>query len=301
MFGVIGRKKTMLANYRRAESMGGSTDIIMRDNKEELRRIRSFDDLSMASTGTTRKNRHGQSSVRNHYELERILKEDTTAGSAVRKVASAASKFVKERDYVLISAFETSALDYENFRILLKRQFFLTFSDEEFTEVCAMFDPKGTNEVDGSEFVIVFTILSNIMKNERRRQQRERKQKDEEAYRRAEAAKTEQKEKYLDDAVDYNCTEEDTKRALDKIHEAANKYDRTHHAARSITVFDRLHMNAVDFRDALKGSFDVHLTPVELGAAILHYNNGECKWCALCGDLWKWHRPTCCDVYILLV
>jgi Ca2+-binding EF-hand superfamily protein len=280
MFGVSGSKRVMLANYRRSMS-GGVPDEEPSQGSPESRGYRRAistpfsDDDPFGTPETTRRKRPPQSSVRNHHELERILDEDSVAGQAVRKVAKAASRFVKERDYVLISAFETSALDFANFRILLKRQFFLIFSDEEFVEVCDMFDTNNDQVVDGSEFIVVFTILSNIMKNQLRQKQRERKLKDEEAFRKMEEARLAKKEKYLENAVDYNFTQKDEESALNKINRAAEIYDRTHHSARSISVFEQLQMDPVQFRDGLKGSFDVLLTPQELGAAIMHYNDGR--------------------------
>lgn len=276
MFGVSGSKRVMLANYRRSMSGGDFSE--PGTPSKSLAKSHSLpfpDDNTFGTPESTRRKRPPQSSVRNHHELERILEEDTIAGYAVRKVAEAASKFVKERDYVLISAFETSSLDYANFRILLKRQFFLSFTDEEFEQVCSMFDTNDDKVVDGSEFIVVFTILSNIMKNELRRKQRERKLKDEEAFRRMEAARAAKDEQYLEKAVDYNFSQKDEDSALNKINRAAEKYDRTHHSARSIAVFEKSRLDPVQFRDALKGSFDVVLTPQELGAAIVHYNHGR--------------------------
>jgi len=272
MFGPVGSKKQMLENYRRSESTGSPIQEIVRQDSSKV----SYDSDDQSSVSSRRRaKRNHVSSVRNHHELGRILREDTIAGSAVRKVANAAVRFVKERDYVLISAFETSALDYKNFRILLKRMFRLDFTDQEFVEVCAMFDSNDDKEVDGSEFIVVFTILSNLMKDEARRKQRERKERDAKAFRELAEAKMRKKNAAAEQVVDYDFTESEQRSALKKIHRAAAKYDRTHHSARSLKAFETSTLSPIDFRDSIKGAFDVSVTPQELGALVMHYNNGE--------------------------
>lgn len=308
MFSPVGTKKIMLNNYRRSLSTGESVkSIVSRENSidnisesesnsnnnttnsnngniiigSSLRRLKSLQSFSSADSATSESKRQQRvhkkgvySSVRNHMELSKILKEDSVAGNAVRKVASAAVKFDKERDGVLISAFETSALDYDNFRMLLKRMFFLEFTDEEFIQVCEMFDIHDHHEVNGSEFVVVFTILSNIIKNEKRKEHRERKEQDEIKYKEKNEEIISKLKSNIDNAVDYNFTELDRNNAINKINTAAAKYDRTHHTAKSLKSFERAYMEPIEFRDCLKGTFDINLTPKELGALVLYYNDG---------------------------
>jgi hypothetical protein len=295
----------MLENHRRSLSTGESVHtIVSRENSggaslspptsiyeksesnslqranslRKLRSLQSFSSIGSESEGGERGKRvskKGQySSVRNHMELQRILHEDSVAGRAVRKVANAAAKFVKERDYVLISAFETSALDYPNFRILLKRMFFLDFTDEEFIQVCEMFDIYDHREVNGSEFIVVFTILSNLLKNEKRKAHRERKENDELKWKESQEKKIRELNSIKDSLVDYNFSEAERRNALDKLNSAAAIFDRTHHTAKSLKAFERAYMEPIEFRDALKGTFDITLTPKELGALVVHYCNG---------------------------
>ena len=200
---------------------------------------------------------------------------DTPAGRAIRKVAHVAARYEKGRDHVRISAFETSSIDYSNFRILLGRMFFVEFSDDEFKEVCRLFDADEDLEINGDEFIVCFTILSNIEKDNARKRNIKRRQQDHEIFLEIEKKRLLDNEEFASGLVNYDFSEEESASAMRKITNAAHLYDRTHHSARSIKSFEIATMTPMEFRDNISSVFDISLTAHELGAAVMHYNKGK--------------------------
>ena len=72
--------------------------------------------------------------------------------------------------------------------------------------------------------------------------------------------------------VDYDFSEADEARMHEKIAEAAKKYDKNHPASVSLEGFDVKYMKPGVFREMLKRTFNLHLTPKELGAAVRTYD-----------------------------
>jgi hypothetical protein len=293
MFSAMGAKAIMLENFNRGKRTGLNAfqaaslspplkkggSVVSLASLEDSHGGGGGEDHKSAAGGA-RKNRNGNyNDVRNHEYLKELLygKEhaDSVAGKAIRKVAHVAARYEKGSDHVRISAFETSSIDYNNFRMLLGRMFFLEFTDAEFEEVCHLFDSNGDKEVDGDEFIVCFTILSNIEKDNARKRQIARRQKDHEVFLEIERKILADKEEFASGVVDYDFSEEESESALTKLRNAAHLYDRTHHSARSIKAFEIATMTPLEFRDNISSVFDVSLTAQELGAAVMHYNKGS--------------------------
>lgn len=299
MFSAIGAKAVMLRNYQRSRSTGEDVYRVATKSFGRSQSLENFDapdesvedsfgesfgeesDTSQinSSTGVRRVQRKGNySEIRNHeYLKEKLGNEhaDTPGGRAIRKVAHAAARFERGRDEVRISAFQTSSIDYANFRILLNRMFFLEFSDEEFEEICRMFDANGDKAIDGDEFIVCFTILSNHQKDIARKRQIKRRQKDLEIFLEIERKRKAAKEAVATGVADYNFSEEERASAMQKVTAAAQLYDRTHHSAKSVAAFEIAAMTPLEFRDNMHSVFDVSLSARELGAVLMHYNRGQ--------------------------
>jgi Ca2+-binding EF-hand superfamily protein len=280
MFSAMGTKAIMLNNLNRSKRSGVNV-FEAASQSGSAASVGSLEDGLVSECATPqRKHRKGNyNAIRNHEYLKDMLTnkdhEDSPAGRAIRKVAHCAARYEKGRDQVRISAFETSSIDYDNFRILLGRMFNLEFTEEEFVEVCRLFDANGDQEIDGDEFIVCFTILSNIEKDNARKRQIKRRQQDHEVFLEIERKRAMEKENYASGVVNYDFSEEDMESAMDKLMKAAHLYDRTHHSARSIKAFEILTMTPMEFRDNINAVFEVVLTPCELGAAVMHYNKGR--------------------------
>lgn len=301
MFSPVGTKKVMLENYRRSLSSGESVSTMLsKDNlsvnnsttknssSPSFKRGTSMEsflsDMSDASiTSSTSSSssplriaQKGQYNfIRNHYELKKLLKETSLRGQVIQKIANIAMKFDKERDGILLNAFDTNYLNYEDFRILLKRILNIELTNEEFQELCQLLDNQQQHIINGVEFLIILTILSNHKKNQKRQKNYQEKRQNEQNSLKVQQNKQLARMTSIEEAaIDYSGNSNDLEKGLEKVHDAAARYDRTHHTAKSLKAFERAYMTPIEFRDALKGTFDITLTPKELGALVMHYSTG---------------------------
>jgi hypothetical protein len=70
--------------------------------------------------------------------------------------------------------------------------------------------------------------------------------------------------------VNYDFSDEDLQTALGKLTEASMKYD--HARKGKPETFEPATLTPLDFRRALRGTFNVNLTPSELGALICTFD-----------------------------
>ena len=75
----------------------------------------------------------------------------------------------------------------------------------------------------------------------------------------------------LDIKVETDYTEEDRKSAMEKLHHAAEGYDKSSAAAANLNAFDASIMAPGTFREALRVLFNMQVTPKELGYLISLY------------------------------
>lgn len=308
MFSPTGVRKQMVINLKRAASLGIPIKELVEKDEQSL------SDYSDRSDGNTSE-KSGKSGRRsytrsytsgtvsdssdgdddysgpNYIKLSKLITESSVAGSAVRKVAESAYRFNKGRDAILIKAFETSSLDYAEFRVLLKRMFFLSFTDEEYVHVTHMFDTNSNGAVNGSDFILCFIILAKIMKDIRRSRNVQHS-------RARQSINTQHQEDIIKKkndkelgVEDYNYSENDKQSAIEKITTAAHKFDRTHHAAKSLKQFDVAYLNPFNFRATIRSTFEVNVSDKELGALIHFFNKGE-SGNVICEDFLLWFLTT---------
>lgn len=308
MFSASGKRREMMKNLRKAQSLGVDISEVVEhnhnhdtssnyfqneDSDEDQNSLMSSSiqsDIS-ASRSRSRSRSVCERSIPGYEKLKLMIEEDSLVGKVVRKIATVASRFRRDRDAVLISAFETSAMNYTDFRVLLKRMFFLDFTDEEYSHVVQLFDTNDDKEVSGSEFVICFTLLAKILRDKRRKSDLEKASLLRAKSLADEEVKRKSKEAYLYNAADYKFSEEDQASALQKVTHAAWLYDRTHHGARSLKQFDYAFLAPAEFRDSIKSTFDVSLTAKELGGLIMHFNKGK-PGDINCSDFILWFLTT---------
>jgi Ca2+-binding EF-hand superfamily protein len=237
----------------------------------------------------------GSSATRN---LDYILQEETLLGEVTRKIADVAVRYRRERDAVLLTVFNSNALSYQEFRDHLNRSFRLKFTDEEFTEVIKLFDNDGDGGIDGSEFLVCFTKLglsspllhflfdlffclvplsiASIVKAKEAAAVREKQFQYEQMMKQKEEEKKYNLERKHELLVDYEFSEETRERALAKMTDAAKKYDKNHPAAVSLDGFDGQFLLPAEFKEILKRTFGLKLSPTELGALIKEFDqNGD--------------------------
>jgi len=218
-------------------------------------------------------------------KVESLLwKSDSSLSAALQKIAVAAAKFNPQRDGVFLNAFRAGSLLYSEYRVLLKRVLFLDFNDEEFLEVCRVFDSNSDNFIDGEEFLVGFTLLSSAWKDKTTRKFREIDRKF-----LAEQKEKEEREKAiaeakLEEAAVFHFTEEERESALSKIKTASRKYMKNHPSAVGLDGFDVKFVKPGEFRELLKRTFNVQTTRAELGALIRYFNADPSNPLVECGS-----------------
>lgn len=214
----------------------------------------------------------GCTSTRN---LEYILEEASVIGDVARKIMEVAIRYRKERDSACLTPFQQTALSYAEFRDHLKRSFRITFSEEEFDYVIKLFDNDGNGHVDGSEFLICFTKLASIHKAKVAKEHREKEKKFQEEKRLAQIRLKKEQEKKNALSIDYKYSTEVKETAISKVTEVAKKYDKNHPSAPSLDAFNGAFLTPLEFREVLRRTFHLQLTPGELGALIHEFDKNN--------------------------
>ncbi len=285
MFSPIGVKRQMLQNFQRAQQLGVEVEEVTRANpfdKESFirsqSRLGSFESFSGEDkddeTRPARKRRPKKKKYLTQNELHnKFKKDDGVLGRAVRKLTTAAVKFRKDRDGALLQCFETRSLNYEEFRLMLKKVFRLEFTDEEYEAAFNLFDTDKSRDIDGTEFLVYFTHLATIWKEDHKASLMQKIAE----YHKNEAMEEAKKEAaikaYYDQSVDYDYSEEDERSAMEKLQAGAKLYRKGHPSAKSIDGFEVAYLDPFTFRNLVFQTFDIKLTPKEVGVLVHMYDN----------------------------
>lgn len=180
--------------------------------------------------------------------LERALSDPGMTGVVMKRILEATARYRPGRDAITLKAFEAKTLEYSFFRQNLSTAFWLTFTDDEFQAVIEFFDPTKAGIIDGYSFMIAFTRLAAMRKDNEAQIVREKQ----EAFMRNKQAEEErdkiEKEKRNDLAVDYNFNEASKKSALRKLEQAAKNFDPYHPASPSTAAFEVRAIKAAVFK-----------------------------------------------------
>lgn len=271
MFSVSLKKKTMLENLK--ASQAGTEIYISEDkSKEKLPQIESPRQFDIPNKHKPiLKNLQSKPSL-TADTVESYLWKNDSISMGIQKMAVVASKFNPQRDGVFLNAFKTCSLSYFDFRTMLKRVLFLDFKDDEFGEVCKIFDANGDNFIDGEEFLIGFTLLATAWRDKITRKYREIDRKYLSEMKEKEEREIAIQEAKVEQAAIFEYTAEEKESALSKIKIASRKYMKSHPSAVGLDGFDVKFVKPGEFRELLKRTFNLHTTRTELGALIRHFN-----------------------------
>lgn len=301
MFSPIGKKRIILKNYQQAKQTGRPVEDVARESFSKSfssdgagsplsRSYSSFGFGSMSSIaslsdeeGATEERRiRKKRSKHKKYLTQTILedsmeKEDTPLGRAVQKLTHRAAHFRRDRDGVLLGGFESRSLDRAEFRLMLRKVFSLEFSDSEYDESFKLFDTDDMGAVDGCEFLVYFTHLGTLYKDKRKSTQL-KKQRDHEVREKRKLAEKEQKlQQKRDKSVDFEYSSDDVAFADSKFRSAAKLYDRSSTSAKSVRAFESNYLSPVQFKALCLQTFDLKLTPKEVGALVDQYDTAHNK------------------------
>jgi Ca2+-binding EF-hand superfamily protein len=196
---------------------------------------------------------------------------DADADSAKAKLTEAAVWFDKSRGGSLAS-FEQLFLSPLEFHRALKRTFNIIMTPAELGAVVTMMDTEGKGHVVSKQFINSFTAMgfqersSKSLKQIKKSQAAEKKMREE-----AEAKRLALLNKNPGVDIDYEYTEDDRDIALLKMTEAACRYDKAHPAAMSLDGFECKALTPIAFKDLMRSTFNLRLTPKDAGALIDHF------------------------------
>ena len=213
-----------------------------------------------------------------HKIVEEFDPEDRD--SALFKIESAAVKYNKTHPSAMgLDGFDGTFLGPGVFKEMLKRTFNVNLTAEELAAMMTEFAHEGDNsKLSCAEFLKRFFKMGFAVRSQKHRDQIQAQRDAEKRRVEEEAAKKKALEEKNVLECDFNYTEDDKKRVLDKITDAAIKYDKNHPSAVSLVGFQGAFMKPYVFKDMIFRTFNIKTTPKELGALMDHFDkdkNGE--------------------------
>ena len=194
--------------------------------------------------------------------------------SAFCKLTACAKTYDKNAPGCMnLESFEQKVQNVVQFRESLKRTFGLILSPPELGAIMTYFDKTNAGHVVSREFIIYFLQIGQSERDKdhsasillQRKEIEDRKQREEEALR-AMWAKTELK-------VTQTFADEDKKTAMEKLAEAAFKFDPATPGPMGLTAFQAQYLSPAVFREMLKRSFNLRVSDAELAALIDEYES----------------------------
>lgn len=170
-----------------------------------------------------------------------------------------------------LDGFECESLSPGAFRDLVRRTFGLVLTNKELGYVIRKYDKAGTGRVTCKSFLTSFLKLGIVERQSHHIQQLERQKRMDELA----ALESEQKVKEVQQGstklkINYDFQDSDLVSANKKLKEASTFFDQSRGG--SLSSFDPLTLTPVEFKRALKRTFNLSFTPSELGALVCSYD-----------------------------
>jgi hypothetical protein len=171
---------------------------------------------------------------------------------------------------VALDGFECESLDPGAFKDLLRRVFNLVLTSGELGYVVRKYDARNTGRIVCKTFLTDFLRMGQEQRYAQHVAQLERQrsliqQAEENHIKKMEEVQNSGTVKVSDQYSDKHL-----KSALAKITEAAMRYDKVRGV--SLISFEPATLSALEFKKALKRTFNITLTPAEMGAALEHFD-----------------------------
>jgi Ca2+-binding EF-hand superfamily protein len=195
---------------------------------------------------------------------------------AYKKLRAAAMLYDKNGcGAVNMSAFEGAFMEPYVFKEQLRRVFNLQVSPKELGALMDLFDHDGDGTINCTEFTLIFARMGAEERDTANKNQREKQRKDTERRVKAEEEFQAEQAKRNASLVDYDFGEDDYTSAMEKLTEAAWRYDSTMPGAPSVAGFRCKSQKPHEFKEQLKRVFNLNTDPKELGALITYFDKGE--------------------------
>ena len=208
-------------------------------------------------------------------KLEKLLADPGVDGVVMNRVLESTVRYRPDKDAIVLKAFQSKHIEYAYFRHFLREAFLLTFTNDEYDHLTAIFDTSNAGVIDGYSFMIAFIRLGGIRKDLFAASKR---QESEEYLQRVHVEeckrKEEQESKYLVPAdFDYDASTKAA--ALSKLFHAAKGYDPGHPSAPSLEAFEASHMSVALLRETCRSAFNLRVSIKEITAILQHFDGKD--------------------------
>ena len=191
--------------------------------------------------------------------------------SATAKLAQSARFF--DPNTTDLKAFDGNYLSAAIFKEMLKRVFGIKVTVSELAALVDMFDTDKSKRIDCSKFMIKFSSLVFQERDRIHKMQLEKKKEALEREKNEFYARIKKGEDLIPRAdIDFDFEKSDFESAMEKIRIEAAKYDRNHSSAPSLNGFQGANLPIYQFKSQLKKTFNITLTPQELGALVKYFD-----------------------------
>ena len=184
---------------------------------------------------------------------------------------------------VSMSGFDGAFMEPHVFKEQLRRVFNLKISAGELGVLMHTFDDDGDGTINCAEFTKNFLKMGFIERENEIRNWNKKQAIANERRMEQERKKQEALAKYNSSKVNYEFSEADFESAIEKLTEAAWKYDKNMPGAVSMVAFEGKSMEPHVFKEQLLRVLNMKLSPQELGALMSYFDkNGD--GCISCSD-----------------
>ena len=196
--------------------------------------------------------------------------------SAMGKIRMASKKYDPAAPgSVSLEGFEVDSLEPGEFKDLVRRVFNMTLSSGELGSIVQKYDKHKTGRVHCKTFLIDFNQMGQ---QARYKEHLEQLALQRQLIAKAEADHIKKVEEVANSdtvRVSWKFADKDLQSGMDKLRTAALKYDPVRGVA--LTSFEPKYCTPLEFKKGIKRTFDLKLTPKEMGAVVKHFDRDRCN------------------------
>jgi len=236
----------------------------------QLEKQRRLDELAVVEHEQKIKEvQQGTSKLKINYDFKQ-----SELDSAMAKLTESSTFFDQSRGGTL-SSFEPLSLTPVEFKRALKRTFNLSFTPAELGALVCTYDKDGKGSVECKPFINAFLALGHDQRDRMRITQLQKNIEGEKQIRAEEEKKRNDLLNKSDIQVEFDFSDEERDSGLSKMLTAATKYDKAHPAAMSLDGFNCKSMTAAAWKELVRRTFNLRLSPKETGALVRHFDKSE--------------------------
>ena len=204
---------------------------------------------------------------------------DSDLESALGKMQLASSKFHEHTS--TLTGFTGGPMKPGEFRELVRRSFGLALTPKETAALIAEFpfkpdDPKmNPGELDSKKFLIKFMKLGHDARNALKNAAMENQRRAEAFAEKEKIRKKRIADQKITTDIDWDYGEVDRTSIYQKLTASSAKYDKNAPGCVSLVAFDALYLTPVVFKEVMKATVGIYITPKELAVLISDFDDNH--------------------------